>query len=134
MGMFDDLIPSTSGGNAFADLIPAESKTTTAPAPTQEVDLTKPAFVAPRQRATELKKVQAAAEAERNAPKFTWQQLSTDEDLQKIQRDFLKIRTGKDFTNVSGEDLSKQFMSSVRADEWNTFDTISYPPSLNTPW
>ena len=124
----------TSGKVAFTDAAPVAAETTPTPAPTQEVDLTKPAFVAPRQRATELKKVQAAAEADRNAPKFTWQQLSTDEDLQKIQRDFLKIRTGKDFTNVSGEDLSKQFMSSVRADEWNTFDTISYLNKLkNAP-
>lgn len=102
--------------------------------PQPEEDLTKPAFVAPRQRATELKKVQAAAEAERNVPKFTWQQLSTDNDLQKIQRDFLKIRTGKEYSNVSGEELSKQFMSSIRADEWNVFDTISYLNKLkNAP-
>ena len=74
----------TSGKIVFTDAAPVAAETTPAPAPTQEVDLTKPAFVAPRQRATELKKVQASAEAERNAPKFTWQQLSTDEDLQKI--------------------------------------------------
>lgn len=72
--------------------------------------------------------------AEKNKPQFTWEQLTTDEDLQQIQRDFLKIRTGKDVTNVKGEDLSKQFMSSMRADEWNTFDTIAYLNKLkNAP-
>lgn len=126
---FIDEEQPTPGKIVFTDTTP-----TTTPAPAPEVDLTKPAFVAPRQRATELKKVQAAAEAERNAPKFTWEQLSTDEDLQRIQRDFLKIRTGKDYVGAGGEDLSKQFMSSMRGDEWNTFDTIAYLNKLkNAP-
>jgi len=140
MGMFDDLIPSKSGGNAFADLIPSAAST---PAPTPaapvkapEADLTKPAFGYSRafRRDEQLKKVQEAAQAERNAPKFTWEELSTDPALQTIQRDFLKIRTGKDVGKLSGEELSKQFMSSMRSDEWNTFSNIAFLNKLkNSP-
>lgn len=121
MSIFDDLIPQKKAGgiDPFADLVPSKPAVTP---PTE--DLTKPAFVAPRQRATELKKVQAAAEEERAAPKFSWQDMTTNEDLQKIQRDFLKIRSGVDSTNLSNEEVAKQFMAGMRRDEFNTFSLI----------
>jgi hypothetical protein len=104
------------------------------PAPTE--DLTKPAFVAPRQRATELKKVQAAAISGRDEKNegLTWNDLTTNPSLQDIQKQFIQIRTGKKVEGVTGEELSKQFMSSARADEWNTFSNIAYLNQLrNAP-
>ena len=106
------------------------------PTPQSEVDLTKPAFVAPRQRATELKKAQAAAISGRNEKNegLTWNDLTTNPSLQDIQKQFLEIRTGKKVEGVTGEELSKQFMSSARADEWNTFNNIAYLNQLrNAP-
>ena len=99
-------------------------------------DLTKPAFVAPRQRATELKKAQAAAVSSRNekADELSWSDITTNPSLQDIQKQFLEIRTGKKVEGISGEELSKQFMSSARADEWNTFNNIAYLNQLrNAP-
>jgi hypothetical protein len=109
------------------------------PAPqasTPTEDLTKPAFVAPRQRATELKKAQAAAISGRDEKNegLTWNDLTTNPSLQDIQKQFLQIRTGKKVEGVSGEELSKQFMSSARADEWNTFSSVAYLNQLrNAP-
>jgi len=109
------------------------------PAPqasTPAEDLTKPAFAAPRQRATELKKAQAAAISGRDEKNegLTWNDLTTNPSLQDIQKQFLQIRTGKKVEGVSGEELSKQFMSSARADEWNTFNNIAYLNQLrNAP-
>jgi hypothetical protein len=99
-------------------------------------DLTKPAFVAPRQRAAELKKAQAAAVSSRNekADELSWSDITTNPSLQDIQKQFLEIRTGKKVEGISGEELSKQFMSSARADEWNTFNNIAYLNQLrNAP-
>lgn len=126
MGMFDNLIPSKDGGNMFADLIPS-NKQPAAPAPETEFDR--------QQRATDIMTGAPTPEpAPEEPPKFTWDQLTTDKDLQDIQRNFMKIRTGKDYSNVSGEALSKDFMSSMRADEWNTFDAIAYINKLrNAP-
>lgn len=131
MGMFDDLLPSTGGGSAFADLIPAKPtpqqlesvvKTTAQP----EVDLTKPAFAAPRQRATELQKVQAAAIEERNKPKFDYQELYTNPELFKIVRDYNKVATGKDYTEGQNKEAYvADFMSTMRGQEWNTFSNIA---------
>lgn len=149
MGMFDDLLPSTGGGSAFADLIPSSggsfddlvpSKTTqpTAPTPQQiermaatqpakpAVDLTKPAMAAPRQRATELQKVQAAAIEERNKPKFDYQELYTNPDLFKIVTDYNKVATGKEYKE--GQDKQAfvaDFMAELRGNEWNTFSNIA---------
>lgn len=73
-------------------------------------------------------------EAPEEQPKFSWQQLTTDDSLQTIQRDFLKARTGKDYTSIAGEDLSKEFMSTMRQDEWNTFSGIAFLNKLrNSP-
>jgi hypothetical protein len=105
-------------------------------ASTPTEDLTKPAFVAPRQRATELKKAQAAAISGRDekSNELTWNDLTTNPSLQDIQKQFLQIRTGKKVEGVTGEELSKQFMSSARADEWNTFNNIAYLNQLrNAP-
>jgi hypothetical protein len=112
----------------------AAPQASTQPAPTE--DLTKPAFVAPRQRATELKKAQAAAISGRDEKdnELTWNDLTTNPSLQDIQKQFLQIRTGKKVEGVTGEELSKQFMSSARADEWNTFNNIAYLNQLrNSP-
>lgn len=124
MSIFDDLIPQQNAGgtNPFADLVP--SKPTVTP-PVE--DLTKPSFkmASPvRGKAEPLQQVKAAAEEERNRPKFSWQDMTTNEDLQKIQRDFLKIRSGVDSTNLSNEEVSKQFMAGMRRDEYNTFSLI----------
>jgi hypothetical protein len=141
MGMFDDLLPSTGGGSAFADLIPSTAgsfddlvPSKTAPTPQQiermaakpEVDLTKPAMAAPRQRATELQKVQAAAIEERNKPKFEYKELYTNPDLFKIVSDYNKVATGKEYKE--GDDKEQYvagFMSELRGNDWNTFSNIA---------
>jgi len=135
MGMFDDLLPSTGGGSAFADLIPSsggsfDDLVPSKPTPVKpEVDLTKPAFAAPRQRATELQKVQAAAVEERakpEAPKFEYKELYTNPDLFKIVQDYNKVATGKEYKE--GEDKEQYvagFMSNLRGQEWNTFSNIA---------
>jgi hypothetical protein len=145
MGMFDDLLPSTGGGSTFADLIPSTAgsfddlvPTKTAPTPQQiermaaaqsakpEVDMTKPAFAAPRQRATELQKVQAAAIEERNKPKFDYQELYTNPDLFKIVQDYTKVATGKEYKEGDNkEQYVAGFMSELRGNDWNTFSNIA---------
>ena len=103
------------------------------PAPTTtakpEVDLTKPAFVAPRQRATELQKVQAAAVAERakpEPPKLDYKELYTNPELFKIVQDYTKAATGTEYKD--GQDKEKfvqGFMTNLRGQEWNTFSNIA---------
>jgi len=112
----------------------AAPQASTQPTPTE--DLTKPAFVSPRQRATELKKAQAVAISGRDEKgnELTWNDLTTNPSLQDIQKQFLEIRTGKKVEGISGVELSNQFMSSARADEWNTFSNIAYLNQLrNSP-
>jgi hypothetical protein len=114
----------------------SNDKVVTPPVSSPPEDLTKPAFVAPRQRATELKKVQAAAVSGRDESNegLTWNDLTTNPSLQDIQKQFLQIRTGKKVEGISGVELSNQFMSSARADEWNTFNNIAYLNQLrNSP-
>ncbi len=141
MGMFDDLLPSTGGGSAFADLIPSSggsfddlvpSKPSLTPqqiermAAKPEVDMTKPAFAAPRQRATELQKVQAAAIEERNKPKFDYQELYTNPDLFKIVSDYNKVATGKEYKEGQNKEAYvADFMGTLRGQEWNTFSNIA---------
>lgn len=103
------------------------------PAPTTtakpEVDLTKPAFIAPRQRATELQKVQAAAVEERakpEPPKLDYKELYTNPELFKIVQDYTKAATGTQYKE--GEDKEKfvqGFMTNLRGQEWNTFSNIA---------
>jgi hypothetical protein len=91
-----------------------------------EVDLTKPAMAAPRQRATELQKVQAAAIEERNKPKFDYKELYTNPELFKIVTDYNKVATGKDFKEGQDkEGYVADFMSNLRGQEWNTFSNIA---------
>lgn len=94
-----------------------------------EVDLTKPAFVAPRQRATELKKVQAAAVEERakpEAPKFDYKELYTNPELFKIVQDYTKAATGTEYKEGQDkEQFVAGFMSNLRGQEWNTFSNIA---------
>ena len=94
-----------------------------------EVDLTKPAFAAPRQRATELQKVQAAAIEERSKPeppKIEYKELYTNPELFKIVQDYTKVSTGAQYKE--GEDKEKfvqGFMTNLRGQEWNTFSNIA---------
>ena len=94
-----------------------------------EVDLTKPAMAAPRQRATELQKVQAAAVQERakpEPPKLDYKELYTNPELFKIVQDYTKAATGTQYKE--GEDKEKfvqGFMSNLRGQEWNTFSNIA---------
>jgi hypothetical protein len=91
-----------------------------------EVDLTKPAMAAPRQRATELQKVQAAAIEERNKPKFDYQELYTNPDLFQIVKDYNKVATGKEYKEGQDkEQFVAGFMSNLRGPEWNTLSAIS---------
>ena len=141
MGMFDDLLPSTGGGSAFADLIPRSGGSFDDLAPSKptpvkpEVDLTKPAMAAPRQRATELQKVQAAAIEERNKPKFDYQELYTNPDLFKIVQDYSKVATGKEFKEGDNkEQYVAGFMSELRGNDWNTLSNIAALSKLkNSP-
>lgn len=122
----------TKSSIVFTDTAP--SLTAAKPTPQQiermaakpEVDLTKPVMAGPRQRATELKKVQAAAVAERAKPKFEYQELYTNPDLFKIVQDYTKAATGKEYKD--GQDKEKyvaSFMSELRGNEWNTFSNIA---------
>lgn len=128
--------------NPFATTKPVEVSydpfnTTSKPTPQQiermaakpEVDLTKPAFAAPRQRATELQKVQAAAVEERakpEAPKFDYKELYTNPELFKIVQDYNKVATGTEYKEGQDkEQFVAGFMSNLRGQEWNTFSNIA---------
>ena len=116
----------------FTDTAP--SLTAARPAPIErvaqpEVDLTKPAFAAPRQRATELQKVQAAAVQERakpEPPKIDYKELYTNPELFNIVKNYTKAATGTDYKE--GQDKEKfvqGFMTNLRGQEWNTFSNIA---------
>ena len=140
-GINDEEVSTSFGANdkvvgGFGTSDVAVSKPTSQQTAKPEVDLTKPAFVSPRQRATELKKAQAVAISGRDEKNegLTWDDLTTNPSLQDIQKQFLEIRTGKKPEGISGVELSNQFMSSARADEWNTFSNIAYLNQLrNSP-
>ncbi len=126
-----------SGGFGTNDVVVSKPTQVVTPTPQQiermaakpEVDLTKPAFAAPRQRATELQKVQAAAVEERakpEPPKFDYKELYTNPELFKIVQDYNKASTGTQYKE--GEDKEKfvqGFMSNLRGQEWNTFSNIA---------
>ena len=119
----------------FTDTAP--SLTAARPTPQQiermaakpEVDLTKPAMAAPRQRATELQKVQAAAVQERakpEPPKFDYKELYTNPELFKIVQDYNKVATGTEYKEGQDkEQFVAGFMSNLRGQEWNTFSNIA---------
>ena len=123
----------TKSSIVFTDTAPVAAK----PTPQQiermaakpEVDLTKPAFAAPRQRATELKKVQAAAVEERakpEPPKFDYKELYTNPELFKIVQDYNKVATGTEYKEGQDkEQFVAGFMSNLRGQEWNTFSNIA---------
>lgn len=125
----------TKSSIVFTDTAP--SLTAARPTPQQiermaakpEVDLTKPAFAAPRQRATELQKVQAAAVEERakpEPPKLDYKELYTNPELFKIVQDYTKAATGTEYKE--GQDKEKfvqGFMTNLRGQEWNTFSNIA---------
>ena len=120
--------------NPYLNTAPSLTADTSKPTPQQiermaakpEVDLTKPAMAAPRQRATELQKVQAAAIEERNKPKFDYQELYTNPELFKIVQDYTKVSTGKEYKEGQDkEQFVAGFMSNLRSDEWNTLSNIA---------
>lgn len=134
----NDKVVGGFGANDAVVSEPAVSKPTqaevTKPTPQQiermaakpEVDLTKPAMAAPRQRATELQKVQAAAIEERNKPKFDYQELYSNPELFKIVTDYNKVATGKEYKE--GQDKEQyvaSFMTEMRGNDWNTFSNIA---------
>lgn len=126
MSIFDN-IPDKEGGSIF-DSIPTVKPTTPTPAPAE--DLTKPAFLTPRQPAKALEKVQAEAVAERAQPKFDYEELYKRDDLFNIIKDYAKVAQNKDFKEGQNrEAFVSEFMSKMRGVEFNAvFDTI---PELN---
>lgn len=123
MSIFDN-IPDKEGGSIF-DSIPTVSK----PTPPVE-DLTKPAFLTPRQPAKALEKVQAEAVAERAQPKFDYEELYKRDDIFNVIKDYAKVAQNKEFKEgQSREAFVADFMSKMRGVEFNAvFDTI---PELN---
>ncbi|CAB4156190.1 hypothetical protein UFOVP662_45 [uncultured Caudovirales phage] len=126
MADYSDLIPSAVSieTSNYADLIP---KPAVAP-PTE--DLTKPAFLTPRQPATTLKKVQEAAVAERAEPKYAYKDLYKNDDLYNIIKDYSKVAMNKEpAPDQSRQAFVNDFMSKMRGVEFNAIlDTV---PELN---
>ena len=93
-------------------------------------DLTKPAFLTRRQPATELKKVQEAAIAERAEPKYAYEDLYKNDDLYNIIKDYSKVAMKKEpAPDQSRQEFVNDFMSKMRGVEFNAIlDTV---PELN---
>lgn len=125
MADYADLIPAVKAGGVdnYADLIPAKPAI---PAP--EVDLTKPAFLTPSAvgKDTIAKKVQAEAEAERNKPKFTYDELYSNPELFKVITDYSKVAMGSTYKEgTDKKEFVNSFMSNMRGEEWNTFSNVA---------
>lgn len=125
MADYADLIPAAKAGGVdnYADLIPAKP---VIPAP--EVDLTKPAFLTPSAvgKDTIAKKVQAEAVAERNKPKFTYDELYSNPELFKVITDYSKVAMGSTYKEgTDKKEFVNSFMSNMRGEEWNTFSNVA---------
>ena len=125
MADYADLIPAAKAGGVdnYADLIPAKPVT---PAP--EVDLTKPAFLTPSAvgKDTIAKKVQAEAEAERNKPKFTYDELYSNPELFKVITDYSKVAMNSTYKEgTDKKEFVNSFMANMRGEEWNTFSNVA---------
>lgn len=125
MADYADLIPAAKAGGVdnYADLIPAKPTT---PAP--EVDLTKPAFLTPSAvgKDTIAKKVQAEAEAERNKPKFTYDELYSNPELFKVITDYSKVAMNSTYKEgTDKKEFVNSFMANMRGEEWNTFSNVA---------
>ena len=99
--------------------------TTSAP----EVDLTKPAFgtmAKPFRRDDVAKKVQAEAEAERNKPKFTYDELYSNPELFKVITDYSKVAMNSTYKEgTDKKEFVNSFMANMRGEEWNTFSNVA---------
>jgi len=125
MADYADLIPAAKAGGVdnYADLIPAT------PAPAPEVDLTKPAFgtmAKPFRKDEVAKKVQAEAEAERNKPKFSYDELYSNPELFKVITDYSKVAMGSTYKEgTDKKEFVNSFMANMRGEEWNTFSNVA---------
>lgn len=123
--VFTDTAPSLTAARPTPQQIEQMAAKPAAP----EVDMTKPAFVAPRQRATELQKVQAAAVQERakpEPPKIDYKELYTNPELFNIVKNYTKAATGTEYKEGQDkEQFVAGFMSNLRSQEWNTFSNIA---------
>ena len=130
MADYADLIPAAKAGGVdiYADLIPAKPSTP-APAPTPEVDLTKPAFgtmAKPFRRDDVAQEVRAKAEAERNKPKFSYDELYSNPELFKVITDYSKVAMNSTYKEgTDKKEFVNSFMSNMRGEEWNTFSNVA---------
>lgn len=103
---------------------------TVAPVTTPTEDLTKPAFLTPRQPAKALVPIQKEAIEERAQPKYSYEDLYKNEDLFTIIKDYSKVALKKEQApNQSRQEFVNDFMSKMRGVEFNAIlDTV---PELN---
>jgi len=126
MADYADLIPAAKAGGAdnYADLIPAKP-----PAPAPEVDLTKPAFgtmAKPFRRDDVAQKVRVEAEAERNKPKFTYDELYSNPEIFKVITDYSKVAMNSTYKEgTDKKEFVNSFMANMRGEEWNTFSNVA---------
>lgn len=128
MADYSDLIPVATN---YQDLIPTGGAGTPAikPAAAAE-DLTKPAFLTPKQPAKALTTIQKEATEERAQPKYSYEDLYKNEDLFTIIKDYSKVALKKEQApNQSRQEFVNDFMSKMRGVEFNAIlDTV---PELN---
>ncbi len=151
MALFDDLIPAAQDKSiSFDDLIPVKAAPATdavtatvpssapaAPATAPEVDLTKPSFGMSRafRKDDVAKKVQAEATAEREAPKITYDEMSSNPDIFKIITDYSKVGMKTEYKEgADKKEFVNSFMANMRGEEWNTFSNVAaLNKILNSP-
>jgi hypothetical protein len=125
----DESVSATPNKIVFTDESPQVSSgkiTFTEPAP--EVDLTKPAFLTPSAvgKDAAAKKVQAEAEAERNKPKITYDELYGNPEIFKIINDYSKVAMGSTYKEgADKKEFVNNFMANMRGEEWNTFSNVA---------
>ena len=126
MADYADLIPAAKAGgvDTYADLIPTKSATAAS-----EVDLTKPAFgtmAKPFRRDDAAQKVRAEAEAERNKPKFTYDELYSNPEIFKVITDYSKVAMNSTYKEgTDKKEFVNSFMANMRGEEWNTFSNVA---------
>ena len=126
--MFDDLIPTKTGGGLFDDLIPAQ------PTPQQieamgakglptEADLKaaeKPAFIT-KPPMPRKEKIEAAQQKELES-KIPFEELYKNPELFTVVKDYMKVsRNIEPEKGQSDEDFVKKYMATMRDVEFNTF-------------
>lgn len=119
MSIFDSL-PNKEEGSIF-DSLPTVNKQTTPPVPE---DLTKPAFLTPKQPAKALEQVQAEAVAERAKPKLSYEDLYKRDDIFNVIKDYSKVALNKEFKEGQNKEaFVSDFMSKMRDIEFNAVST-----------